>query len=490
MGLAAVLSKENAAMLPVSILLFDLFLIQGVNKDSVKKMLKISILPFVIILVIAFIYTGGFSLALGGFELRDFTMVQRLLTEPRVILFYLSLLFYPINSRLTLLYDIDVSRTMLQPWTTIPSIILIVFIISFAFYIAKKRPLLSFCIIFYFLNHLIEGTVFSLELIFEHRNYLPAMLLFVPIAEFIISAIDYFSYRKLIQFTVAFGIVIMLTGLGDNTFRRNEIFSSDFHLWFDNIDKSPKLSRPHANLGRIYFNSNMNDKALAEYKKAIELNDFASMQILAIQDYNLGLLYFMEINNDLAMKYFQKSSAVLPEYIQNIIHIAKIKTRQNKIQEAREIIKDKLNKYPDSLELMELYSFILLKSGEINESQYFAKKCIIQNSNTILPLKIMAEICRQKNNYAGAISYWKSIRSLATGNAFANLALIELYAKINDHKMLNQEIQLLLCLKGSSKFKEYIKKLTKDEMLLVYVPDRDNLSLILKKNLMQFISLK
>ena len=30
-GFAAVLSKENAAMLPVSILLFDLFLIQGVN---------------------------------------------------------------------------------------------------------------------------------------------------------------------------------------------------------------------------------------------------------------------------------------------------------------------------------------------------------------------------------------------------------------------------------------------------------------------------
>jgi hypothetical protein len=37
-GFAAVLSKENAAMLPVSILLFDLFLIQGVTKENIKKL--------------------------------------------------------------------------------------------------------------------------------------------------------------------------------------------------------------------------------------------------------------------------------------------------------------------------------------------------------------------------------------------------------------------------------------------------------------------
>ena len=179
-GFAAVLCKENAVMLPVSILLFDLFLIQGVTKENIKKFSKILSLPLLLILIIGLIYTGGFSNALGGYEIRDFSMMQRLLTEPRVILFYLSLLFYPISSRLTLLYDIEVSRSLLHPWTTIPSILLILFIIGFAFYIVRKRPLISFCIIFYFFNHLIESSVFSLELIYEHRNYLPSMLLFVP----------------------------------------------------------------------------------------------------------------------------------------------------------------------------------------------------------------------------------------------------------------------------------------------------------------------
>ena len=251
-GLAAMLSKENAAMLPVSILLFDLFLIQGVTNENIKKCIKFSVLPFLLILIIGFIYTSGFSNFFGfhglsaGYKQRGFTMMQRLLTEPRVILFYLSLLFYPIGSRLTFLYDFEVSRSLLQPWTTIPSILSILLIIGFAFYIARKRPLISFCIIFFFLNHIIEGSIFNLELIYDYRNYLPSMLLFVPFAEFIIYVVDYFSYKKLIQIIVALGIAIILFGLGDITYGRNKIFSDDFLLWFDNIDKSPGLSRPHA----------------------------------------------------------------------------------------------------------------------------------------------------------------------------------------------------------------------------------------------------
>ncbi|MEN6332065.1 MAG: hypothetical protein ABFD57_08765, partial [Smithella sp.] len=398
-GFASVLSKENSVMLPVSILLFELLLIQGVSRDNISKFFKFIILPAIVILLFGLIYTGGLSNAFGGWELRDFTMGERLLTEPRVIIFYLSLLFYPINSRLTLLYDIEISRSLFQPWTTLPAILLILAACGFAIYFAKKRPLLSFCIIFYFLNHLIEGTIFNLELIYEHRNYLPAMLLFVPAAEFIIYAIDYFSYKKFIQIFVATAIVIILVAAGDNTYQRNRILSDDLLLWVDNIDKSPRLSRPHSNLGRIYYNSYMNDKALLEYEKAIALNNFGSKQALAIQEFNSGLLYFREMNDNLALKFFQRSLVVLPEYIANTIYIAKIKMRQNNIQEAGQIIEDKLKKYPTNFQLMELYSLILLKDGKINEAQYYAKKCLARNPNSTFPLMIMAETCRLKNNY-------------------------------------------------------------------------------------------
>ena len=123
---------------------------------------------------------------------------------------------------------------------------------------------------------------------------------------------------------------------------------------------------------------------------------------------------------------------------------------------------------------MELYSFILLKDGKIDAAKKIARKSLAKNSNSLFALKIMAEVCRLKNNYARAIYYWKSVRELAPQDAYANLALIELYGKIKNTKLLNQEIRLLLYLQGSLKLNEYIQQLSKDEKLLIYVPKIEN----------------
>ena len=93
----------------------------------------------------------------------------------------------------------------------------------------------------------------------------------------------------------------------------------------------------------------------------------------------------------------------------------------------------------------------------------------------------MAETCRIKNNYAGAIYYWKSIRSLSPQNAYANLALIELYKIIKNTKMLNHEIRLLSYLQGSLKLNEYIQELNKDEKLIIYLPKIENYSFITRQ---------
>lgn len=357
-GLAAVLTKENAVMLPVSILLFDLLLIQGATKENVSRYFKFLILPSVLILIFAFIYVD-FSKIFDGFALRDFTMSERLLTQPRVILFYLSLLFYPAGSRLTLLYDMEISRTLLQPWTTIPSIALILLIIFIAFYIARRLPFISFCFIFYFLNHFIEGSFFPLEMIYEHRNYLPAMLIFVPCALLFIRAADYSSGNKIMRYIVFLLIAFILLGEGYTTFARNKIISDDYLLWSDNIAKSPKLSRPYTNLGRIYYIRNERRKALAEYEKAIDLNNFGSREALAIQQFNLGLYYFEISEDEKAFDCFKKSSAVIPQYVQNDVLMAKIKLRQNRTKEASEIIENKLKIYPYSSELQKARALIL-----------------------------------------------------------------------------------------------------------------------------------
>jgi hypothetical protein len=249
-GLASLASKQNAAMLPVSLFLYDLLLIQGVTRESLRRNVKILLLPVLAIVLIALAY-GDLSYITDGYKDRPFTPVQRLLTEPRVIIYYIALLLYPLDSRLMLLHDIEISRSLVTPWTTLPAILLIVLIMGAALFLSRKRPLISFCILFFFLNHLIEGSLVPLELIFEHRNYIPSLSFFLLLSLFLVHVLDYFSYRKPLQLMTAALIVFVLVGNGHTTWLRNDAFRTQFALWKDNIAKAPGLSRPHANLGKI-----------------------------------------------------------------------------------------------------------------------------------------------------------------------------------------------------------------------------------------------
>ena len=191
-------------MLPIALLLYDFFFIQGISAVSAKKALKWSILPIAVVVVLGLIYTD-FAVVRGTYEagVRPFSPMERLLTQGRVLFFYVSLLLYPIPSRLTLLHDIDISRTIFDPLTTFAAIVGIILCLLFTALKAKKYPLLSFAILFFILNHLVEGTVIPLELIFEHRNYIPSMFFFVPIAFGMVRCLDYFSYSRGFQVFLA-----------------------------------------------------------------------------------------------------------------------------------------------------------------------------------------------------------------------------------------------------------------------------------------------
>jgi tetratricopeptide (TPR) repeat protein len=372
---------------------------------------------------------------------------------------------------LTLLYDIDVSRTLLQPWSTIPSILLIILIIGFAFYISKKRPLLSFCIIFYFLNHIIEGSIFNLELIYEHRNYLPSMLLFVPVAEFIIYVIDYFSYKKVVQLIVASSIIIILTGFGDITYRRNTVFSSEFLLWMDNIEKYPNLSRSYANLGNAYMHYQQKAKGLHNYEKAMALNNFANTHVRASQEHNMGLYYFLEGKYDLALPYFERTYKIIQLYLQNTIFIAKIHLLRNEFSRAHRLIEPFIKKYPNNPELNEIFCLILFKENNFKEAELYANKSLMNNLSSTFPLPFLAETARKRGNIRSAVSLWKLYQQSDPLNPYANLALIELYAQMNNKELLNEELSKLFCFKKTRSLSFYLKEISRKKNLLVYIPN-------------------
>jgi len=232
-GLLAMGCKENAVMLPFVILLFDLFFIQGIKKENIKRyaiVLGISIAVLVpITLALSGWETFSPKVLLAGYERREFTLYERLLTQPRVIFMYLGLLAYPMADRMSFSHDVDLSHGLFNPSETFLTLLFIVAIIYLAIRKAKQWPLLSFCILFFSLNHLIESSVFPLELSYEHRNYLPSMLLFIPVAILLAQHIAPIWKRKNL---ICIGIaMVFLVTLGYQTHKYNAVWKTERSFW-------------------------------------------------------------------------------------------------------------------------------------------------------------------------------------------------------------------------------------------------------------------
>jgi hypothetical protein len=117
------------------------------------------------------------------------------LTQFRVVLYYLTLLVYPHPSRLNLDYDFPISRTILDPPTTLISIVIVLGLVGYSLWTARKRPLLSFCILWYFGNLVIESSIFPLEMVYEHRLYLPSIGPFILFGLLVVRGIETWKDR-------------------------------------------------------------------------------------------------------------------------------------------------------------------------------------------------------------------------------------------------------------------------------------------------------
>lgn len=174
MGLAF-LSKENGILLPVYALVLDATLLHA-DVQRLPPMLtwlrRLLIWP-VTLFVIGYLF-WTLSNTWGHPGTRDFTVGQRLLTEPRILFNYLGKIFLPSFGRYGLYHDgYTVSHNLLSPWTTLPSLLALLGASTAALAGLRRWPLFALAVLWYLGGQLLESSTVMLELYFEHRNYLP-----------------------------------------------------------------------------------------------------------------------------------------------------------------------------------------------------------------------------------------------------------------------------------------------------------------------------
>jgi len=191
--LLATLCKANGVLLPALALVVEYAVLRQTantvrSQTYQKSLLLLAWLPTT--LVAAYLlWEGWHGLAYGISSIRPWTLGQRLLTEPRVLMDYLALLWVPRPFTAGLFNDQFFASTSLwSPVTTAPSILAVMGLIVSGWLTRRHYPPIAAALLFYLVGQSLESSTVPLELYFEHRNYLPAMLMFWPLALWLCGA--------------------------------------------------------------------------------------------------------------------------------------------------------------------------------------------------------------------------------------------------------------------------------------------------------------
>ncbi len=171
------LSKETGVLFPVFVLAWELVVRRAtVGQLDVFARILVVLSTVVALAVAAYLVSGVAQWLWSGYGLRSFSMLERVLTEGRVLWFYLGLMWFPRLSSFGLHHDdIQISSDLLTPWTTLPAALGLFLLLLLAWYVRKRAPLIAFGIVWFFVGHMMESTVLPLEIAHEHRNYLPLL---------------------------------------------------------------------------------------------------------------------------------------------------------------------------------------------------------------------------------------------------------------------------------------------------------------------------
>jgi len=169
-GLLALLSKENGVLFLLIIIIMEHSIFRTSARSGLFKLwYRAGVLLPMAIIVVYLAVTAPSSLE--GYAYRHFDLVERLLTESRILCSYIARIIFPTTLGAGLYHDdIIVSTGLLQPLTTLFSLLFLAALLLLAVVYRKTQPMVFFGITWFFAMQILESSYLPLELYFEHRN--------------------------------------------------------------------------------------------------------------------------------------------------------------------------------------------------------------------------------------------------------------------------------------------------------------------------------
>lgn len=191
-GGLGLLSKENAALLPVYLLLLEtlVFRWRSYNVHG-RRALRAFHGVFVLApLALGTVYVvAHFGNLTASYANRPFDLTERLLTEAHALWFYIRQVLVPDIGTMSLFHDgFPIQRSL--DWMTAAAIAGHAALGLSALWLWRRAPVYSLGIGLYYTAHLLESTFIPLEPVFEHRNYFAAWGLLLIVGYMTVGAFE------------------------------------------------------------------------------------------------------------------------------------------------------------------------------------------------------------------------------------------------------------------------------------------------------------
>ncbi len=287
------LSKEHVAIVPLLVLIHEFFLFK---KGDFRLNWRWIVCLVIIAGFLTFFYLGTspWLFIISRYEHRDFTLTERLMTQSRVLWHYLSLFYFPVADRFTFIYEYPVSRGLFSPVSTLVSILSWITVICSAWIFRTRWPVFTWMFLCFIAAHLIESSVIPLEMVYEHRMYLPSVFLAFGSALIVADIHSRHLSGKTWHLSI---LMVVLAILGFATYTRNLDFKDAETVYRADLKKFPKSMRIRLNLVISLFRSgNFADgkvllKELASeypWNIPIQINWYAYVDTFGTDDLDTG----------------------------------------------------------------------------------------------------------------------------------------------------------------------------------------------------------
>jgi tetratricopeptide (TPR) repeat protein len=313
----AMKTKEIAFTLPITIALYEIIFLEGSLR---KRVLYLAPLFLTMILIpISHIdldkpideFMGSVSEATR--DKSELSRLDYLLTEYRVIITYLRLVFVPVNQNLG--YDYPLYSSFFDHRVFLSFLFLLLIFGLGIFLLCRYRKkvahtrLIAFGIFWFFITLSVESSIIPIRgVIFEYRMYLPSIGIFASVVTIIFSGASKIKERwKMTVVTTVLFLFIVSVLLSMTTYARNKVWKSEISLWSDVVSKSPESIDARYSLGNAYRDAGFYHKAITEYKIVADKSPDNGIYN------NLGLAYQATGLINKAVEYYTLATEVNPE---------------------------------------------------------------------------------------------------------------------------------------------------------------------------------